>query len=189
MSFLKPAEQSPDAERMFDADTRAMGYLPNYTRVFAHSPAAYAAWQQLGGAVRAGMELRRYELVTLAAARALRSSYCGLAHGKVLRDRFFDAATVAAIASDHGSAGLSAQEVAVVEFAGKVAADATSVTEADVAGLRGHGLDDTEIFQVILAAAARCFFSTVLSAAGAEPDPQYAESLDAELRQALSFGG
>jgi uncharacterized peroxidase-related enzyme len=195
MSFLQPAEQSPDAERtpdaerMFDADSKAMGYLPNYTRLFAHSPTVYAAWQQLNGAVKAGMELRRYELATLAAARALKSSYCGLAHGKVLRDRFFDAQTVAAIASDHGSSGLSAPEVAVVNFAGKVAADASSVTEADIAGLRMHGFDDTEIFHLILAVGARCFFSTVLSAAGAQPDRHYIESLDADLRQALIFGG
>jgi uncharacterized peroxidase-related enzyme len=189
MSFLQPAEQSPETKRMFDADTKAMGYLPNYTRLFAHSPAAYAAWQQLNGAVKAGMDLRRYELATLAAARALKSSYCGLAHGKLLRDKFFDAATVAAIASDDGSAGLSAQEVAVVDFAEKVAADATSVTEADIAGLRSHGLDDTEIFQVILAAAVRCFFSTVLSAAGVQPDVQYNDSIERNLRQALSFGG
>jgi uncharacterized peroxidase-related enzyme len=189
MSFLQPAEQSPDTDRMFDSDTKAMGYLPNYTKLFAHSPAVYSAWQQLNGAVKAGMELRRYELATLAAARALKSSYCGLAHGKVLRDKFFDAQTVAAIAADHGSAGLSAQEVAVVNFAGKVAADGSSVTEADVEDLRSHGLDDAEIFHVILAAGARCFFSTVLSAAGAQPDPQYDESLDAELRRALAFGG
>ncbi|MCG5451830.1 carboxymuconolactone decarboxylase family protein [Micromonospora hortensis] len=189
MSFLQQADQSLDTERLFEADTKAMGYLPNYTRLFAQSPAVYRAWQQLNGAVKAGMELRRYELATLAAARALKSSYCGLAHGKVLRDKFFDAPTVAAIASDHGSAGLSAQEVAVVAFAGKVAADANSVTEADVVRLRGLGLDDADIFHVILAVGARCFFSTVLSAAGAEPDPQYNESLDVDLRRALSFGG
>jgi uncharacterized peroxidase-related enzyme len=189
MSFLEPAEQSPDTEQMFDADTRAMGYLPNYTKLFAHSPGAYEAWHQLNGAVKAGIELRRYELATLAAARALKSSYCGLAHGKVLRDKFFDAQTVAAIASDDGSAGLSPPELAVVNFAAKVARDATSVTEADIAILRGHGLDDNDIFHVILAAAARCFFSTVLSAAGAQPDPQYAEVLEPDLRQTLSFGG
>jgi uncharacterized peroxidase-related enzyme len=189
MSFLQPAEHSPDTERMFDADTTAMGYLPNYTRVFAHSPAVYGTWQQLNGAVKAGMDLRRYELATLAAARALKSSYCGLAHGKVLRDKFFDAETVAAIASDHGSTYLSAQEDAVVDFAGRVAADASSISESDIACLRAHGLDDTEIFHVMLAAAARCFFSTVLSAAGAKPDPLLNESLDPELRHALSFGG
>jgi uncharacterized peroxidase-related enzyme len=189
MSFLQPGEQSPDTDRMFEADTKVLGYLPNYTRLFAHSPAAYRAWQQLNGAVKAGMDLRRYELATLGAARALKSSYCGLAHGKVLRDKFFDAQAVAAIAADHHSAGLSAQEAAVVDFAGKVATDASSVTEVDIASLRSHGLDDSEIFQVILAASARCFFSSVLSAAGAQPDPQYNDSLDPDLRQALSFGG
>jgi uncharacterized peroxidase-related enzyme len=189
MSYLKQAEQSPDVERMFDADAQAMGYLPNYTRLFAYTPDVYAAWRQLGATVKAGMDLRRFELATLAAARALKSSYCGLAHGKLLRDKFFDARTVVAIASDHRNAGLSAQERAVVDFAGKVAADASSITEGDIAELRRHGLDDAEIFQVILAASLRCFFSTVLSAAGAEPDPQYDESLDADLRRALSFGG
>jgi uncharacterized peroxidase-related enzyme len=188
MSYLKPAEQSPDAERMFDTDTEAMGYLPNYTRLFAHGPGVYEAWRQLNGAVKAGMDLRRYELATVAAARALKSTYCGLAHGKLLRDKFFDAQTVMAIASDHHHAGLSAQEEAVVTFAEKVAADASSINESDVADLRSHGLDDTEIFHVILAASARCFFSTVLSAAGAEPDPQYDENLETNLRRALSFG-
>lgn len=189
MSFLQAAEHSPATEHMFEVDTKAMGYLPNYTQLFAHNPAVYDAWHQLNGSVKAGMDLRRYELATLAAARALKSSYCGLAHGKVLRDKFFDAETVAAIASDHGGADLSAQDVAVVEFAGKVAADASNITERDIACLRTHGLDDTEIFHVMLAAAARCFFSTVLSAAGAEPDPQLSASLDADLRHALSFGG
>lgn len=189
MSFLRPAELSPEGGRIFDVDTKAMGYLPNYTRVFAHSPAVYAAWQQLNGAVKAGMDLRRYELATLAAARALKSSYCGLAHGKVLRDKFFDSETVAAIALDHGSADLSAQEVAIVDFGGKVATDASSITANDIECLRVHGLDDTEIFHVMLAAAARCFFSTVLSAAGAQPDPQLNDSLDPDLRHALTFGG
>jgi hypothetical protein len=32
------------------------------------------------------MDLRRYELATLAAARRLRSSYCCLAHGRVLAE-------------------------------------------------------------------------------------------------------
>ena len=45
-------------------------------------PSVYAAWRQLNGAIKAGMDLRRYELATVAAARRLRSSYCMLAHGR-----------------------------------------------------------------------------------------------------------
>ena len=40
----------------------------NYERAFAERPEVYAAWQQLNGAIKQGMDLRRYELATLAAA-------------------------------------------------------------------------------------------------------------------------
>ena len=45
--------------------------------------------------VKANADFRRHELATLAAARALRSSYCCLAHGQVLAEQFYDAETVA----------------------------------------------------------------------------------------------
>ena len=56
--------------------------------MFAARPAVYEAWKQLNGAIKAGMDLRRYELATLAAATALKSSYCCLAHGQVLAEKF-----------------------------------------------------------------------------------------------------
>lgn len=147
------------------------------------------AWQELNVAIKAGMDLRRYELATLAAARALKSSYCALAHGKVLRDKFYGAEAVEAMAnSDHEAAGLDATDVAIMEFAGKVARNAPSIAAEDVEVLRRHGLSDVDVFQVILAAAARCFFSTALDAAGAEPDSAYRTSIEPTLRAALTVG-
>ena len=84
----------------------------NYERAFAERPEVFEAWGALNGAIKAGMDLRRYELATLAAARRLRSSYCCLAHGKVLHERF--AEPVRDIALDHRSAGLDAVDVAVM---------------------------------------------------------------------------
>jgi uncharacterized peroxidase-related enzyme len=185
MSFLSTPEWS-DA---YQADLDANGYVANYTKLFALRPNVYEAWQALNGAVKEGMDLRRYELATLAAARALKSSYCALAHGKVLRDKFYDAETVEAMArEDHESTGLDDADVAVMEFAAKVARNAPGITATDVEKLRAHGLSDVEVFQVILAVAARCFFSTSLDAAGVEPDNAYHESIEPSLRQALTFG-
>lgn len=191
MSFLRlPAEAEAGTEvaRRYQADLAALGYVANYTRLFAQRPAVLAAWQQLNAAIKEGMDLRRYELVTLAAARGLRSSYCSLAHGKVLRDRFYDAATVRDIAANHHDAGLEPAEVAIMDFAAKVATDAASVTATDLDELRRCGLDDEDIFQVVLAAAARCFFSTVLDATGTEPDPQYRTAIEPELQAVLTVG-
>lgn len=160
---------------------------PNYERVFARRPEVYAAWQQLNGSVKAAMDPRRYELATLAAALRLRSSYCSLAHGRVLAEEHLGRQRVVALVRDPRSAGLSPAEVAVVELADRVAAGAASMTAEDVARARAAGLTDDDVLDVVLAAAARTFFSSVLDAVGAQPDPGYAD-LDPLLRDALTVG-
>jgi alkylhydroperoxidase family enzyme len=157
----------------------------NYERAFEARPEVYAAWGELNGAIKAGMDLRRYELVTLAAARRLRSSYCSLAHGSVLLERFGE--PVRDIALDHHAAGLDDVDVAVMDLAERVVDDATSIGDADLRPLRELGLSEAEIMDVVLAAAARCFFSKTLDALGVQPDASYA-SLDPELREALVVG-
>jgi uncharacterized peroxidase-related enzyme len=184
-SIEAPGEDQ--AGDLYDADRARAGYVANYTRLFAHRPAVNAAWKQLSAAIQAEMDPRRYELATLAAARELRSSYCMLAHGKVLAERFYDDDAVRAIARDHRSAELDPVDVAVMDLAEQVAADATSVTRADIDRLGELGLDDAEIFDVVAAAAVRCFFSKTLDALGAEPDTAY-RALDPDLREQLTVG-
>lgn len=161
--------------------------VPNHGAAFGHRPAIYAAWQQLNGAIKESMDLRRYELATLAAARRLRSSYCMLAHGGVLAEQFFEPGQLRDVALDHRSAGLEPVDVAVMDLADKVVADATSVTQEDVDRLRAFGLSDADIVSVVAAAAARCFFSKALDALGVQPDAGYA-SVEPELREALVVG-
>ena len=157
----------------------------NYERAFAERPEVYAAWAGLNGAIKAGMDLRRYELATLAAARRLRSSYCCLAHGTVLQKRFDE--PVLEIALDHHAAGLDEVDVAVMDLAERVVDDAASIDDADLQRLRDLGLSETEIMDVVLAAAARCFFSKTLDALGVRPDASYRE-MEPELREALVVG-
>jgi uncharacterized peroxidase-related enzyme len=176
-----------DVEAMYETDRQVFGDLPNLTKVFSLRPDVYAAWRGLNGAIKSNMDLRRYELATLAAARRLRSSYCMLAHGSVLLRDYLDADAVRAAATDLHAAGLDDVDVAIMDFADKVAGDATSVTRDDVNRLRSLGLSDADILDVVAAVAARCFFSTALDALGAEPDAKYAE-LDPPLRDALTVG-
>jgi uncharacterized peroxidase-related enzyme len=172
---------------MYAVDREAFGDLPNFTRAFSARPEVYAAWRQLNGSIKAGMDPRRYELATIAAAQRLRSSYCMLAHGRVLADEILDPESVRAIVADREAAGLDAVDVAVMELAEKVADDATTVQQGDVDRLRALGLSDADILDVVLAASARCFFSKVLDAVGAEPDAKFA-GLDPALRAALTVG-
>jgi uncharacterized peroxidase-related enzyme len=190
MAFIElvaDEEAPPAMESYFEQDRAADGYVWNLTRAFAHRPGVFEAWKGLAGAVRSNMETRRYELATLAAARRLRSSYCSLAHGKILAEQFLASEQVRAAVVDHRTAGLDEVDVAVMDLADKVAADATSVTADDVERLRGLGLTDAEIFDVVAAAALRCFFSKTLDGLGVQPDAAYAE-LEPGLRDALTVG-
>jgi alkylhydroperoxidase family enzyme len=157
----------------------------NYELAYAERRDVLEAWAALNGAIKSNMDLRRYELATLAAARRLKSSYCCLAHGSVLIERFDE--PVREIALDHRSAGLDAVDVAVMDLAEKVVDDAAAIGDADLQPLRDLGLTEPEITDVVLAAAARCFFSKTLDGMRVLPDAKYNE-LDAGLREALVVG-
>ncbi|HYJ70883.1 MAG TPA: carboxymuconolactone decarboxylase family protein [Actinomycetota bacterium] len=189
MAFIEPIPEE-DAEgataEMYAADLDEDGYVANSTKAFGHRPAVFAAWRQLGSTIGGSMDRRRYELATVAAARVLRSSYCSLGHGKVLAEQFLGAERTIALATGAVDA-LDPLDAEIVRFATLVTREPASVTASDMERLRALGLSDEEILDVVLAAAARCFFSTVLEALGVQADPAY-RALDPELRAALTVG-
>jgi uncharacterized peroxidase-related enzyme len=160
---------------------------PNFQAAFSLRADVYEAWQQLLGTLKTGMDPRRYELATMAAARRMRSSYCMLAHGSVLIEQYMPPEELQAVVTDHHAAGLDEVDVAIMDLAEKVADDATSVTQADVDRLRALGLSDKDVLDVVLTAAARCFFTKVVDGVGAQPDPKFA-ALEPRLREALVVG-
>ena len=187
MSYITtiPAEDATgETAAMYERDLDGQGYIANYSRAFSLRPAVMAGWVGLNGSIKQGMDLRTYELATLAAAQQLRSAYCSRAHAKVLADKFHPATEVTLIAQRSEEAPLDARDRAVMAFATKVVRDATAIGSADIDELRGHGLSDADIFDVAAAAAARCFFAKMLDALGAAPD-QALDVLDPDLMNAL----
>ena len=190
MTFIEvvPEDEATGATaELYATDREIFGFIPNFTLAFGDRPAVYAAWRQLNGAIKGSMDLRRYELATVAVARRLRSSYCTLAHGSVLIDKFLDPEAVRTLVADGRSAALDDTDAAIMDFAQKVAVDATAVQQADIDRLRSLGLTDADILDVVLAAAARCFFSKTLDALGVQADATYAR-LSPPVRDALTVG-
>jgi len=188
MSYLReiaPESARGDVQRMYQRQASRLGYVPNYARIFCHRPDLMELWSDLLTGIRRDIAAERFELVTLAAALALRNSYCSLAHGQALaRLQSADAVRSALQGSD---STLSAADAALVRFARKVATDAAAVTAHDVAELRTHGLSDPEIFDVVAVVAARAFFTRVLDGLGVLPDAAY-HDLDPGLRDLLTVG-
>jgi uncharacterized peroxidase-related enzyme len=190
MSFIaeaRSAESDPAVAAMYADERTSWGYLPNYARLFSHEPSVMSAWRRMSGAVRGAMDRRRFELVTMAAAQARASSYCSLAHGKFLADLFHTPDEVAVLAGPEPSPVADDVDCALIDFARQVATDPAQIDQGDVDRLRGLGLDDREIFLVVAAVGARCFFATVLDALGAQPDAQLG-SLAEPMRRELTVG-
>ncbi|HEY7003107.1 MAG TPA: carboxymuconolactone decarboxylase family protein [Gaiellaceae bacterium] len=190
MPFIDPIpeeEASGKTADLYAADRAQDGYVANQTRAFSHRPEVFEAWRGLVGAIKERMDERRYELVTVAAARRLGCSYCMLAHGSILAAKFYGDDSVVRIVSDRRTADLDETDLAVMDLAETVAADASSVTKEDVDRLERLGLTEAEIFDVVAAAAARAFFTKVLDGLGFQPDAAYGQ-LAPKLRDALVVG-
>jgi uncharacterized peroxidase-related enzyme len=188
--FIEAPDESAvegDAAEWYRRQRESWGYLPNYAAAFAARPDVADAWNRLTGAIKRNMDHRRYEIATIAAAREYGSTYCMAAHCKFLRDDHDDESTMLAIAAEQAD-DLDATDRAVMDFAAKVARDATTVTANDVDRLREHGLNDADVVDVVLAAAARAFFTKVLDGLGVQADFQLGETFDAEVRRQVSVG-
>jgi uncharacterized peroxidase-related enzyme len=171
---------------MYQRQASQTGYVPNYAKVFCHRPEIMGLWGDLLRGIRRNVEPERFELVTLAAAHALRNSYCSLAHGKALT-KFRPEQAVRSVVDSEGAETLTETERAIVRFARKVALNAAGVTAEDVGTLKAQGLTDPEIFDLVAVVAARAFFTRILDGLGAMPDAAYGE-LDDSLRAVLTVG-
>ncbi|WP_426228364.1 carboxymuconolactone decarboxylase family protein [Pararhizobium sp. DWP3-4] len=181
------ASVSEQTAKLYADAEASYGYVPNMVKAFGHRPDVMENWSALLSSIKAGMDLRRYELVTMAAAKEMKSSYCLLAHGSVLLRDIFTAEALRQVVDDPDAATIDEAERTIMRFAAKVVRDASSITIADVDELRLHGLSDAEIFDIVTAATVRCFFSKTLDALGVLADSAY-EKLDPDLKTALVVG-
>ena len=190
MAFIRttpPADAEGPVREMYEQVHGRFGYVPNWAKAFSLRPGVMDGWTALLRSIQPNLSVRSYELATLAAARALRSSYCSLAHGSVLASKVFDPATVTAIATGGPESPLQPGERAMMAFVEKIVLNADRITAADIEVLGLDGYWDEDIFDVAATAAARCFFSKLLDALGVQADSTF-NDLDPALRRALTVG-
>jgi uncharacterized peroxidase-related enzyme len=161
-----------DLREMYDQDMKNDGYVWNTSRIWSQRPETGAQWKQLQKTIRSHLRLRPYELVTLAAARAMDCEYCLLAHGNTLHKNGFTVEQVIELIKDYHNAGLSPAEVHMMDYADKISRDSAMVGPADIEPLRADGLSDQQITDIALAAVMRNFLSRFFHALGADADPE-----------------
>ena len=189
MTFIEAdlqAQAGEHVQRVYARQERTFGYLPNYAPLFSHRPEVIDLWSELQKGLRRHVSPRLFELVTFAAAVALKSSYCSLAHGLQLR-AFFTDVEIASLARGEYAGIVDAREAAAMRYGAQVALDATGVDERHVKPLKAAGWSDAEIFDIAGIGAGRAFFSKLVEGLGARPDAVY-QDLPDPLRDALTVG-
>ncbi|KXI30970.1 hypothetical protein [Paraglaciecola hydrolytica] len=190
MSFIdtvKASDAKEDVLAMYQREENHWGYVPNYAKLFCYRPALMERWGRLVAELKRPVDGRRYELVTFAAAYALKHSSCSMAHGNLLA-KIIGKQALLALTRGEISGDLTAAEMAIFKFSAAVAKDASAITQADVTLLKNeYQLCDEDIFDIVSIAAGRSFFTKILDGLGSLPDSSF-NQLDSELISALTIG-
>lgn len=190
MAFIKtipPAQARGEVRKLYRQQQGDLDYLPNYAAVFCHRPQVMMAWAELQDTLRLHLDSKSYSLITLAAALAIKSSYCSLAHARKLMRRHYSTLQMVAIVQGNDDSPLTPAQRCMMRVARRVALDSSAVTQTDIQSLRDHGFSDAQVFDIVAAAAARCFFAKIPDALGAHPDALLG-GLDENLERLLSVG-
>lgn len=86
--FITPpslAEVTGHAADMYASDMSDDGFVHTYTQAMAINPEAHQAFEALIRAIVPSIGIGNYEAATLGAARAIGSTHCLLAHGRLAR--------------------------------------------------------------------------------------------------------
>lgn len=153
-----------EAEALTDPQSKAVyeeikaelgfGIVPNLFKSMANHPDFLAAnWKQFKGVILNG-ELPRTlkEMIGVAISQSNNSEYALKVHLHGLSALGMSEEVLRTLVSDFEACPLPVREKAVIRFGLMAAKQPSQVTNEQFDDLRKHGLDDTEIFEIIATA-------------------------------------
>lgn len=128
------------------------GFIPNVFLALAHRPdearAFFAYHDTLMGKATPALSKADREMIVVATSAANGCLYCVVAHGAVLRIRSKNPLLADQVATDWRKADLDDRQRAICDISVRFARTPESVTTSDWDGLKAHGLDDDDIWDV-----------------------------------------
>ena len=137
-------------ERILAVQEKA-GFVPNVFLVLAHRPDEFRAFFDYHDALMekdGGLTKAEREMIVVATSGANNCHYCVVAHGAILRIRAKNPLVADQVAINHRKADITSRQMAMLDFAMKVAVDSKSIDEEDFNALREVGFDDEDIWDI-----------------------------------------
>jgi uncharacterized peroxidase-related enzyme len=161
---------------LFAKARQRVGFVPNVFRVYSYRPERFSAWfahyKQLHEPTD-NLSAAEREMIAVAVSMANGCLYCLVAHGAALREALGDPILADRITLDYKRAGLNAKHTAILDFAVKLTKTPLDCLEHDLHSLRGLGLTEHEVWDVIEIAAMYNFTNRMSQATGMLPNREY----------------
>ncbi len=165
---VDPASATGPASQLLAGVKKALGLVPNMTRVMANAPAVLKGYVEFSSALAGGtLPAKTREQIALLTAEHNRCSYCLSAHTAIGK---MTGLTPAEIASARDGESADAREASALKFASRVLATNGGVDDRDLEAVKRAGFGDGEIAEIIAAVALNVFTNYFNRAAGVDID-------------------
>jgi len=127
------------------------GFVPNVFLALGHRPDELRAFMAYHDALMekdGGLTKADREMIVVATSGANNCQYCVIVHGAILRIRAKNTLIADQVATNYHKADITDRQKAILDFAFKVSRESWAVGDKDFEVLRGHGLDDEDIWDV-----------------------------------------
>lgn len=173
---IEPADATGPLRDLYDRLVEVAGGVPNIVKLSSLKPAAAIAAQDLYQSVLyhdSVLTMVQKEMVSVVVSVINGCVYCFTHHGNALRRLTGDDALVDQVIADHRSAPLDPVTRVVVDFADRLTRDSAAMSEADVAALRGAGLSDETIVDLVQLVAYFNYTNRLAVALGVDPEVEH----------------
>ena len=147
MQALDPTLATGKAKTLLGAVGKKLGLVPNMMRTLASAPAALEGYLGLSAALGGGrLPVKLREQIALAVAEANQCEYCLAAHSLLGKNAGLAADQL--VAARRGEA-TDARDLAALRFALAVVDARGAVADEELERVRGAGLGDAEIAEIV----------------------------------------
>lgn len=174
--LIDEATAQGDVARIF-ADfrrTKGTAFVPNFFKTLANAPAAMEGTWHVYRAVsnRGLLPTALKEMLFVAISATRNCQYCTTAHAAFCALLGVDPATLTLLET-HIAAIEPQRTRAVIQFAVHCATDPASLTQADYDRLRGQGITDAELIEIVAMTAFSVYATIVADALKVDIDPGF----------------
>ncbi len=152
------------------------GFVPNVFLVLARRPDEFRAFFAYHDALMekpGNLTKAEREMIVVATSNANQCQYCVIAHGAILRIRAKNPLIADQVSINYRKADITPRQRAMLDFAMKVALEAHTVGDGDIAALGTHGFSEEDVWDIAAIAAFFAMSNRLANVSSMRPNDEF----------------